>query len=156
MGIANKTIEYSHRFKIIGVFFSVIYWFSDSIIHQIAFGDSRFEWIPSDVNELWMRAVIVILVIASSSYADHYTYLLQKKEQEKRMLFNETVRASHHILNNLLNQMTYYKLLAEESHDFEHEELEKFDNMIADAKAQILALEHIEALTTENILKLYP
>lgn len=152
----EEKIKYQHRFKTIGLFFSVIYWFSDSIIHYFVFGEANFEWMPSDANVLWMRSLIVFLVFATSSYADHYTYMLQKKEQEKRILFAETVRASHHILNNLLNQMSYYKLLAEESHDFNQAELEKFDHMMSDAKAQILALERIESLTEEHFQKLYP
>jgi hypothetical protein len=152
----EEKIKYQHRFKTIGLFFSIIYWFSDSIIHYFVFGETNIEWIPSDAYELWMRALIIFLVFASSSYADHYTYLLQKKEQEKNILFSETVRASHHILNNLLNQMSYYKLLAEESHDFDQDELAKFDKMMAEAKEQILALEQIEEVTTEKILKLYP
>lgn len=149
-------IKYEHRFKGIGAVFSAIYWFSDSLIHFFTSEEVHFEWVPNDIHELWMRAIIILLVVITSSYADHYTYLLRKKDQEKLDVFNETVRASHHILNNLLNQMIYYKILAEESHDFDHDELVKFDNMLNDAKAQILALEHIQTLTVDNIKKLYP
>ena len=148
--------KYEHRFKSIGVVFSIIYWFSESLLHGFVFDEHVFEWIPSDLNELWMRSVIVFLVIVSSSYADHYSYLLRKKELEKTELFSETVRASHHILNNLLNQMNYYKILAEESHDFNHEELVRFDTMMLEAKAQVLELERIENMTAEEIQNLYP
>lgn len=156
MTMAVYKPKYVYRFKTMGLFFSIVYWLSDSIVELVVHHKLHFEWFPSDPNELGIRSVIVLLVFITSSYADHYTYLLRKHEWEKSQLFEETVRASHHILNNLLNQMNYYKLLAEESHDFDHEELVKFDTMMREAKAQILALEEIGAVSTDSIKKLYP
>jgi len=74
-----------------------------------------------------------------------------QQEQEKRDIFQATVKAAHHILHNFLNQMMLFKLEAEESDDFAEDVLELFDEVMAEAKTQIGKLSAITDLTKEQI-----
>ncbi len=130
---------------------SVIYWMVDSLIHKLAFAEEAFEFIPSDVNELGMRLIIVALLIAFGGYADYHTKALLKKEREKQSVVKVTVRATQHIVNNLLNQMQYFKFKAEELQAFEEQTLELYEQSIAEAEALTRSLGSIDDLTEENI-----
>lgn len=76
------------RFHIIfiGSLTSVTFWLLESYIHEEFEQVGRFELLPEDLNELWMRSLIVILIIAMSIYA-HISQTRQVKiEREKSQL----------------------------------------------------------------------
>lgn len=96
----------NHKFTIIIIFVTAVYWVSESLIHHFVFLDSnRAAFLPTDGNELWMRLGIVVLIIVFGIYTDIQTGKLLAKEREKQEVFIVTVSSTQHILNNLLNQM---------------------------------------------------
>ena len=131
----------------------ILFWFSDALIHHFVYGEPRFEFIPSDFNELWIRAVIVILVLAFGIYADSFSrkLIIAQKKAEAARIYRSMIFATHHILNNLLNQMQLIRLEALKSRDFDRDIIRLYDNAIDEAVNLIKKLSHLENITEENI-----
>lgn len=49
---------------------ALLYWIAESAIHYLSYGESVFEIIPSDRNELWMRTSFFILLPFFALFAD--------------------------------------------------------------------------------------
>ncbi|MBQ0711882.1 MAG: hypothetical protein KBT53_02875 [Porticoccus sp.] len=144
-----KKIKYS-----IGAFsLALIFWFIDTAIHYFVYNEPQFEFIPDDFNELWMRAVIVLLIIFFGIYADISTRRLLNKEKqlEAARIYNSMIHASQHILNNLLNQMQLFKMEALKSNDFDKDIIKIYDSSIDEATNLIQRLSQVEDITGENI-----
>ena len=126
--------------------FALIYWVIESLIHFFVFDehDQTFEWIPSDSNELWMRCVIFILLVLFGFIVDHYKNNIFRKNCEKNDVYISMLSATHHILNNLLNNMLLFRMEAEDSKDFNKDLLKDFDRIIEKATQQIHNLEGID------------
>ncbi|MDK2857616.1 MAG: hypothetical protein PWQ29_271 [Verrucomicrobiota bacterium] len=74
-------------------------------------------------------------------------------EIEKLKVYRSMLKAMNHILNNFLHKMLLFKLTAEETEGFDPEVLKQYDTIIAEASAQINALEAIEKPAEETILR---
>ncbi len=145
------------RYMFMAILLSAMYWLLDSVIHRFIYSEKEFEFVPSAPNELWMRIIIVSLLIILGAYADQHTKTLFKKEQEKREIFNATIYSSQHILNNLLNQMQYFKTIADESNAFDEETNKLFEDAIKEGKELVEKLSSVVDLTEENIkASVYP
>ncbi|MBL1278578.1 MAG: hypothetical protein COB30_021090 [Ectothiorhodospiraceae bacterium] len=126
---------------------------SDSIIHYYLYGEKSFEIIPGDFNELWMRGVIVILLVSFGAYVEISTKKLIEKEKqlEASLIYHSIVRASHHILNNLLNQMQLFRMEALNSHSFDKEKIKLYDSAMDEASSLIKQLSEVKNISDENI-----
>lgn len=135
---------------------SLLYWLTDTLIHKYIY-EQAFELIPSDMDELWMRSVIVILIICFGIYADKYTKSMMQKEEEKRLIYRATVVSSQHILNNLMNQMQYFKMIADKTNAFDDEVNDLYDKAINEGKELVNRLSSVKELTEQNIIDaVYP
>ena len=141
------------EYSIVAFVIAMTFWFLDASVHYFVYDESQFEFIPSDFNELWMRAVIVLLVILFGIYADSSTraLLIKEKQLEATRIYNSMIYASQHILNNLLNQMQLFKMEALKSNDFDREIIKLYDNTIDEAANLIQRLSQVENITGENI-----
>lgn len=134
-----------------------MYWIADSIIHKFIYLEEEFEFFPSEINELWMRIVIIVLLICFGIYADKHVQSLIEKEEDKRLIYEATARSTQHILNNLLNQMQSFKFTAEEINAFNDEDIQLFENTIKEGKELVIKLCSVEELTEKNIIdSVYP
>ena len=140
-----------HRYKIVSSFFAAIYWLLDSTIHKFVFGEAAFEFFPMEANELWMRVAIIVLVFLMGAYADHSTAKLLKKEAEKQQVFRTTIKASHHILNNVIQALYLAKMEADSCQDFDRQVILMCEAMLADAAKQVKELDKIDDVSTETI-----
>ncbi len=140
-----------HRYKMMGLLLASIYWLVDSSLHVLFYGEEHFEFIPSELNELWMRTAIFILVIFLGGYADYQTKKILQKEKEKAKVFYATIHATHHILHNFLNKMQLFQVEAEKSVDFDKELLALFAQVIAGTVDQLEKLESISSISEEKI-----
>lgn len=134
---------------------ALAFWFADSVVHYFFFGETDFEAIPSDHTELWMRSTILILLVAFGFFADFHTNKIIKGQEEKNKVYTAMLGASNHILNNFLNNMSLFKMEAEDSEDFDKSALELFDQVIDDTSAQIKSLEGIQNPDQESIENIY-
>lgn len=78
---------------------------------------------------------------------------IEKKVEEKNQLFKTTMRAVHHILNNFLLKMTFFKQAAEESKAIEEETIKIFDKVIFETAEELKKLGNIENPTDEKVNK---
>ena len=140
-------------FSIVAFFIAFVFWFFDASIHYFVYREPQFELIPDDYNELWMRVVIVLLIILFGVFADYFSrkLLITQKQLEASRIYSSMINATHHILNNLLNQMQFFKLEAQKSKDFDQEALTLYDNAINEASELIERLSKVENITEENI-----
>lgn len=140
-------------FTIVCLVISFTFWFSDSLLHFYIYGEPKFEIIPNDTNELWMRSVIVVLLIVFGVLSDSYSRRLvfEEKQSEAINIYNSMLTASHHILNNLLNQMQIVKLEALKSKEFNQDVIREYDIAFNDAVELIDKLSSVEKITSKNI-----
>jgi len=140
-------------FTIVCLVISFVFWFSDAALHFFIYGEPEFEIIPTDINELWMRSVIVVLLIVFGVLSDSYSRRLvfEEKQSEAINIYNSMLNASHHILNNLLNQMQIVKLEALKSKEFNQDVIREYDIAFNDAVELIKKLSAVETITSENI-----
>lgn len=74
-------------------------------------------------------------------------------EEEKKVIYVAMVRASQHVLNNLLNQFQLFKLVADSSRDFDREILGLFDGVTKEASDLIGRLASVTELSGHAIEK---
>ena len=117
--------------------FALSYWFIDSAVHYFGYGELKFEIIPSDINELWMRCVIFILLVAFGVFADYHTNKIAIKDAEKDDNYISMLGTTRQILRNFLTNMLLFRSEAENSKDYDSEILKLFNKVIDDTMAQI-------------------
>jgi len=131
----------------VGFVLALTFWILESFIHFLIFEEQQYEWIPSELNELWMRIVIVLLIFLYGVIADFFLDKIQKKQIEVANTYHEMISASRHILTNLVNQMHLFKLEAIKSKDFNQDIIEYYDNSIIEASSLVETLSRVEDLT---------
>ena len=135
--------------------FALSYWVFDSSVHFFVYGEFEFEVIPSEFNELWMRGIIFVLLIAFGIFADYHTNKIAQKDSEKYDVYIAMLSATHHILNNFINNMILFRGEAENSKDFDRDILTLYDQVIDDTSEQIKNLENINEPDKEIIERKY-
>lgn len=144
-----------YKFTVASFFIAMVFWFFDAAIHYFIYKEDQFELIPDDFNELWMRIVIILLLILFGIYTDYFSkkMLNTEKQLEAARIYKSMINATHHVLNNHLQQMEYFKIQALKSKDFDKETINEFDSTIADTLELINKLSNVEKITEENIWK---
>ena len=92
-----------YQFTAISSSIAILFWFSDSLIHYFGYGEQAFEVYPSDLNELWMRCVIVVLMVAFGVFVDYRTGL------DNVAVYQAMLSATNHILRNYLQKMIVFR-----------------------------------------------
>ena len=155
----GKKVMKKKTFTILSLFIATVFWLIESVIHYYIFGESEFEFIPQDFNELWMRVVIVLLIFFFGVFSDFYSrkLILEEKQSEAMEIYNSMLNAAHHILNNMLNQMQLVRIEALKSKDFDQDIIKLYDDGFEEALELIKKLSSIEEITTKNIdVSVYP
>jgi hypothetical protein len=98
---------------LLSLILAIALWLSDSVIHFAIYREPTFEIIPHDINELWMRIVIFLLivslgaVIASSVASKQRALALQANLRVYRGEFDYTFLRLHHLAQGVeRNQLT--------------------------------------------------
>ena len=140
-------------FSIVAFVIALSFWIFEALIHYFIFGDPIFELIPHDSNEFWMRVLIVILIIGFGIFADYYSrkLLIAQKKIEASQIYGSMIYATHHILNNLLNQIQVFKIEAQNCKDFNPDVIKLFDDSTKEASELIKRLSEVEQITEKNI-----
>lgn len=141
----DKDMRKKYQFTAITILIAILFWFSDSLIHYFVYGEQAFEVYPSDLNELWMRLVIVVLIVAFGVFVDYRTGL------DNVAVYQAMLSAANHILRNYLQKMIVFREEAENSKDFNNDVLKLYDQMIDETLAQIRNLENIQEPNKTNI-----
>ena len=123
----------------ISVSIALVLWLTRSFMHYYGYGEETFEVIPSDLNELRMRCLIVVLIIAVGVTADY------RNGHEKADVYKSMLSASNHIPRNHIQSMLIFREEALKSKDFDKDVLNDSDQMIDKTVAQIRNLENIQS-----------
>ena len=138
------------KISIYAVILSLIFWLVESVIHRFIFSEA-FELIPSDLNELWMRLVIVVLIIGFGLFAESQTNKIVAAEIEKHEIFVATVSSAQHILNNLLNQLQLIIYDVDKADKLSDETRTQLEQSIRESKEHIDKLSAVVELNAETI-----
>lgn len=141
----------THFFLKFSIPFAFSYWFFDSAVHYFIYSELEFEIIPSNLNELWMRLIIFLLLITFGIFADYHTNKIIKKDIEKNDVYLVMLSASQHILNNFLQSMFLFRDVAGNSKDIDQETLDLYDKTINNTIGQINNLKNIKTPSKETI-----
>ncbi len=139
-----------HFFLKFSIPLALAYWFFDSAVHYLAYGELEFEFIPSDFNEFWMRTVIFILLLAFGVFADYHTNKIVEKDAEKHGVYMAMLGVTRHILNNFSNKIVLFRSETEDSKAFNIDILKIYDQVMDDTIAQIKNLEDMKRVQQEN------
>ena len=140
-------------FAISALFIALLFWCFDSFIHFLTEDGARFELIPQDFSELWMRAIIVVLILILGMVADYFTneILFREKQLEVARVYNGVIHASCGILGNLLKELELFKQEAQKCKGFDDGTLKLFHNTIGEVSLLIDRLTAIEDITDRNL-----
>ncbi len=133
-----------HFFLKFSILLALAYWFFDSIVHYLGYGELEFEIIPSDFNEFWMRSVIFILLLAFGVFADYHTNKIIKKDAEKHDVYMAMLGVTRHILRNFSKNILSLRSDTEDSKSFNIDILKIYDQVMDDTINQIKNLENIK------------
>lgn len=129
---------------------ALFFWIIESVIHYFVFEEQHFELIPSEMNELWMRIVIVFLIMLLGVFADSFISRIVHKQMEVARVYNSLLQASSHTLENLLKQMHLFKIEAESSADFNRDVIKYYDNSIQQASDLVVKLSNVDKALSEG------
>lgn len=139
-------------FKITLVYFiagALWIFFSDRFLSSISTSTEMLTHLQTYKG--WFFIVLtsaILFVIVRNDYK-----ALEHRENEKIDIFLTTMSAVHHILNNFLNKMLYFRAVAEESNDFKGDVLDNYSKVINETSAQVKKLGEIEKISREEIEK---
>jgi len=131
-------------FLIISLISAAIFWCGESLMHFAVLDQGKpFELIPSDFNELWMRAFISTLVAIFGLYVQRQVNKRQDVKEEKMRTLKATMNTVHDRVgnalsgikmilvdganNNRVDEETYRRVTAVIDETFE--DLRKFSNI---------------------------
>ena len=135
----------------LAVILSLVFWMTDSIVHRFIYSEEAYELIPSDFNELWMRALIVVLIVGFGLIADDLTTKIDVARRDKHKIFGITVRYAEYELNNLAYLLELAFPESDRTHDLDHECRKNLEQSIKENKDRINRLISLAELSEETI-----
>ena len=139
---------------IISLIVAAISWLGESLLHfAILDHGQAFELIPSDSNELWMRAVIFSLIVIFGIYVQTYANKKMDVEEEKMRTLKATMNTVEDRLGNALSGIKLLLAGAEKSKLVNKETHQKVTILIDDAFEDLKKLSSIEEIHEKERLK---
>ena len=129
---------------------ALFFWVLESAIHYFVFEEAHFEFIPSEMNELWMRVVIVFLIMLLGVFADALIARIMQKQMEVAHAYNALIQAGNETMDNLLQQMHLFKSEAQRSCDFDKDVLKYYDGAIRQATDLVDRFANVDKALNEN------
>ena len=129
----------------------------------IFFSDRVLAWLVADPQTMTRlqtgKGFVYVAVTALLLYTlmrRDYARLIAEQEK-KRRLYGATMRAVQHILHNFLQNMSFFRHLADDTHGFQPEVIDLYDQVIVTTRDEIAKLSAIEEPSEEAILRtVYP
>jgi hypothetical protein len=139
------------KFATLAVILSFVFWLTDSTIHKFIYSEEAYELIPSDFNELWMRALIIVLIVSFGLIADDLTTKIDVARRDKHKIFGITVRYAEYELNNLAYLLELAFPESDKTHDLDHECRKILEQSIKENKDQIDRLLSLTELIEDSV-----
>ena len=129
---------------------AAFFWVLESAIHYYVFEEPRFEIIPGQINEFWMRIVIVFLIVLLGVFADSFVNRMVRRQMQVAHAYNALIQAGSQTLENLLEQMRLFHNEARKSDDFDPEVLKYFDTAVAQGSDLIRRFSNVDKALNES------
>ena len=123
---------------------ALFFWLLESAIHYFVFEEAHFELIPSELNELWMRIVIVFLIMLLGVFADAFINRIEQRQREVARVYNSLIQAGNSTLVNLVEQMRLFKTEADNCDGFDRNVIRYYDNAIDQASDLIQRFSNVD------------
>lgn len=101
-----------------------------------------------EVDELIIPLVIFVGFMVADSRRRNKANRINR---EKMKIYQAMVQSTHHVLNNLLNQMLFVKMKAEDTPGFDPEVINIYEEIVDEAQSQIHALSNVASVSEESI-----
>jgi len=103
---------------------------------------------------IWVTA---ILIAVWKETRENYLELKLTREMEKEKIYVATIHGTQHIVNNLLNQLLFVKMEAENQKGLNSETIKILDDMATEAASLTKSLSEVEEMDDEKIRQsIYP
>jgi len=130
---------------LISLIFAAISWLGESLIHFSILDHGRsFELIPSDFNELWMRAVICSLIIIFGIYVQRLVNKKMDVKEEKMRTLKATMNTVEDRIGNALYGIKLLLIDAEKSNLVKKDTYQKIIKLIDETFEDLRKLSSIE------------
>ena len=139
---------------LVGIAAVFFYWLYESLIPFLIFNSGdKFELIPMDSNDFWMRIAFCLLIMLFALYAQITSTKVERLREEKLKLstLKATMSTVHDIVNNFLNNLQLFRMEAEESGAISTESLELFDSIIDEAASRLKELGDLEEIAERDL-----
>ena len=120
---------------------------SDNILETFVTSAAMLTTIQTYKGSLFVIITSILLYFLTR----RMWFKIEDRELEKEAIFISTMRAVQHILNNFLNKMLFFKLVAGEKQNLPQEIVEHYDNVIDETTKQIKKLSGIKEISPKEI-----
>jgi hypothetical protein len=102
------------RFIVTALALCSAYWVLQTVVEGLLAPARGYVFLPTEPDRLLLRGTVVVLLIVFGFNADRQTRLALAADRERLEIHMALMGATHHILNNLLNQAQLLLLTTEE------------------------------------------
>lgn len=124
-------------------------YFSDRIVQQFNFSSATATLIQTFKGWFFVLVTSLLLFFMIQKAKRD----LIKREKEKYKLYETTMRGVHHIVNNFLLKMNFFKEIVSESKAVNQEVIESINKTIFETAEELKKLSNIENPSDEKIRK---
>ncbi len=124
-------------------------YFSDRIVQNFVFSSATISLIQTYKGWFFVTVTSILLFLMIKKANSE----LLKREQEKYELYKTTMRGVHHIVNNFLLKMNFFKEMVSEGNIINKETIESINNTIFETAEELKKLSDIENPSKEKIRK---
>jgi PAS domain S-box-containing protein len=129
-----------HPYLKLGALVALVFWLIDSSLHYFAYSEESFEFIPSDIDELWMRILICVILVAFGWYVDYARQTSERDLRASESYFRGLVESSTEIVWRINTEgiLTYISPSVKQVLDYEPNELLglRFELQLADPESR--------------------
>jgi hypothetical protein len=128
---------------------SAVFWVLESAIHYKLFDHGHpFELLPHNANELWMRSVISLLIIAFGYYSQQMIQRIRHYENARVETLQLTMRTVQDIVGNCFNQQQLMLFDLKKTHPEKNELYDEYETLIHDTTASINKIANMKSINT--------
>jgi hypothetical protein len=136
-----------------GLLFAASLWLGESLVHFTILNHGQpFELIPSDSNELWMRAVICSMIVLFAIYMQKHENKKLDVEKEKMRTLKATMYTVEDRVGNALSGMRVLLGGVEANNQVNPETHQKLMLLLDEAYEHLRKISSIEEITERKIL----
>jgi NAD-dependent DNA ligase len=120
---------------------------SDTVVSAMVPADEQITVLQS------LKGIVFVLVTAAILFAltRHYFQKMEAAREEKEAVFASTVDAANIILKNFLNDMIYFRMVAEDTPFIEKEVIAEYDRVINNTSDKLDQLASLGTVSADDI-----